>query len=161
MPQVTPEGLQQIQEELRRLKTVGRREVADALRAARQLGDLVNNEDYQQALAEHHRLERRIAELESFLQNAEVVTAQPEGAVGLGSRIEVRDLSTGELLRFRVVGASEGGPVEELISADSPVGRALIGCRPGEVAEARLPDGEIVRFEIVRIDGDKAGEGSA
>ncbi|MDI3298406.1 MAG: transcription elongation factor GreA [Bacillota bacterium] len=155
MPQITPEGLQQIQEELHRLKTVGRRQVADALRAARQLGDLVNNEDYQQALAEHDRLERRIAELESFLQTAEVVTAAPEGTVGVGSRVEVRDLATGERLRFRVVGASEGGPVEELVSADSPVGRALIGRRPGEVAEARLPGGETVRFEILAVESGR------
>ncbi|MBX5464520.1 MAG: transcription elongation factor GreA [Clostridia bacterium] len=156
MPRITPEGLQQLQEELHRLKTAGRRQVADALRAARQLGDLVNNEDYQQALAEHDRLERRIAELEAFLQAAEVVTAAPEGTVGLGSRVEVRDLTTGEHLRFRVVGASETGPVEELVSADSPVGRALLGRRPGEVAEARLPGGEIVRFEVLAIESSRS-----
>ena len=97
------------------------------------------------------RLERLIALLEVWLASARVVRPDPEGELDVGERARVRDLDTGELVVYRVVGAGEAEPAEGSISYTSPVGSALLGKRVGNVVEVEIPSG-LLRLQILEIE---------
>ncbi len=149
----TAEGLARLRDELDRLKTVGRREVADRLRhAVAAEADPSTNADYIEAREEQARLEARIARLEDRLAAAKVV--EPDNGndmVDVGERVRLRDLDTGSRLTYELVGSFEADPAAGRISAESPVGQALIGRRRGEVALVQAPRGE-VRLRVVAIE---------
>jgi len=150
---ITEKGFAEATERLQHLKTVGRREIAerirDALLTETNAGE---NADYRDAREEQARLERRIAQLEERLTSARI--AKPDGTNGLvdlGERVRLHDLETGEPVEYEVVGSLESDPAAGRISAESPVGRALLGRRRGEVAVADVPRGRL-RLEIVDIE---------
>jgi transcription elongation factor GreA len=150
---ITLAGLARIEAELARLKTSARREAADRLRETLSTeADASANAAYLAAREEQERLEARIARLEQRLATARVV--EPNGAndtVDLGERVRVRDLDTGSRVDYELVGTFEADPAAGRISAASPVGRALIGRRRGEIALVDAPQGSF-RLRIVRID---------
>jgi transcription elongation factor GreA len=150
---VTPEGQERLRKELDALTTVRRSEVAERLRQARDGGgDLADNWDLLDALEDQALLERRISSLESRLALARVVDGgRPDGAVSIGTRVRLRDLDYGDSLAYDLVGALETDLGEEKLSMDSPVGRALMGRRAGDVIEVNAPRGT-VRFEIQAVD---------
>lgn len=152
---LTKEGLAKLEAELEMLKTQKRREVAERIRAARELGDISENSEYDDAKNEQAFIEGRIAALEKTLRRARVVSADEtrDGAVTLGSRVRVRDVELGEEMEYRVVGSAEADPSANLISNESPVGRALMGRRRGEVVAVKVPDG-ILQLEIVDVASD-------
>ena len=139
---LTPEGYAKLSEELQFLKSVERPRIADNIREAKSHGDLRENAMYHEAKLNQKRLESRISELERVLQVARVVERQvgDEGA-GLGSRVLVRDVEWNEEMTIELVGAFESDPVENKISVDSPLGRALMGATAGNEIEVTTPNG--------------------
>lgn len=137
------------------LKTQKRREVAERIKAARELGDISENSEYDDAKNEQAFIEGRIAALEKTLRRARVVSSDEaqDGAVVLGSRVRVRDLDLGEEMEYRVVGSAEADPSNNRISNESPVGKALMGHREGEIVSVKVPDGTI-QLEILKVYND-------
>jgi transcription elongation factor GreA len=150
---ITAEGLVRLTEELDRLRTAGRREAAERLRhAVAAEADPSTNADYIAAREEQARLEARIARLEERLAAARVVGPDhANDTVDVGERVRLRDLDTGSRFTYELVGSFEADPASGRISAESPVGRALIGRRRGEVALVQAPKGE-VRLRVVSIE---------
>lgn len=140
---ITPAGLARLSDELERLRTSGRQAMIERLRVSISTdADAAANADYQAAREEQGLLEARIARLEQRLVAA-VVTG-PDAAndvVDLGERVRLRDLETGARLEYELVGSLEADPTDGRISAESPLGQALIGRRRGEVAAFQAPRG--------------------
>jgi transcription elongation factor GreA len=148
---VTREGLERLQSELKELKEVRRPAVVAALAEARSHGDLRENAGYDAAKHDQAMTEKRIADLDALLRQAEIIDENADAGdeVRIGSTVVV-DVE-GEEERYTIVGAIEAKPTQGLISNESPVGRALLGRRPGEEAVAVAPHGE-TRLRVVRIE---------
>ena len=161
---LTRAGYERLRDELATLTTTSRAEVADRLRAARDHGgEFADNLELIDALEDQEMLERRITTLEASLPSALVVDDPPrDGTIGIGTRVRLRRIDSGRTAEYDVVGSIEPDPVERRLSADSPVGRALLGRRAGDVLEAEAPGGRM-RFRIlaVRPGGRSAGRSSA
>jgi transcription elongation factor GreA len=141
---VTPEGYQKLRDELERLKTVERKEVANRIREAKQFGELIDNAEYEEAKSEQAYVEGRILELQRLLQNA-VVVARSEGPanqVRLGSLVTLKDKS-GKKIEYTIVGPVEADPANRRISYQSPVGQALVGRSKGEKVTVATPGGTV------------------
>jgi transcription elongation factor GreA len=138
---LTPEGYSALSDELAALTSDGRSDVAEELRRARAIsGDPGDNAEVLEARREQQRLEQRIATLEARLRTAEVVEGtRRHGVAGLGSEVRVEDVETGSRTAYRLVGSVEAAPAEGRISIESPVGRALLGHRKGELVEVEAP----------------------
>ncbi len=148
---LTPEGLEKLQQELEYLTQVKRQALTERLRHAIQQGDLTENADYISAKEEQGFLEGRIQQLETMLRRATVIEHNAAGdQVTLGSRVTVVERVSGEVETFRIVGPAEADPLQGTISYESPVGRALLGCRVGEQVCVKVPAGETV-FEVIAI----------
>ncbi|MCS6919113.1 MAG: transcription elongation factor GreA, partial [Fimbriimonadales bacterium] len=135
------------------LKTVKRREIVERIKAARALGDLSENFDYQDAKRQQAFLEGRIKDLETVLSRAKVVS-RPDNAgemVHLGSKVTLHDMETGKQRTIAIVGSFEADPLQDLISILSPLGEALLGKAAGEEVAVNTPKGE-VRYKIVKIE---------
>lgn len=138
---VTAEGLAQLKLELDELVRVRRPEIIARVRAARELGDLSENADYEAARKEQSFAEGRIAQLEAMIRNASIIEAPAGGSqVALGSTVVVESADGEET--FTIVGSSEARPSEGRISNTSPLGRALLGRRPGDDVVVRAPAGD-------------------
>jgi transcription elongation factor GreA len=150
---ITSAGLARLNDELERLKTEGRREIAERIRIAVSTDADVNaNTDYLAAREEQAQLEYKIARLEQRLAAARI--AEPDagnGLVDVGERVRVRDLDTGRRHVYELVGALEADPAAGRISVESPFGRAVVGRRRGDVAVVEAPKGPI-RLRILGID---------
>ena len=149
---LTDEGLKKLQDELENLKTEGRTQIAEKIKVARGYGDLSENSEYDEAKNEQAKIEARIIELESMLKNVEIIAEKKSATktVTVGSKVKVLDIEFDEEMEFRVVGSAEADPAKGYISDESPVGKALLGKKAGEVVKAETPDGE-VDFKIVAI----------
>lgn len=149
---LTEEGLKKLKDELETLKTQGRTEIAEKIKVARGYGDLSENSEYDEAKNEQAKIEARIVELEGMLKNVEIIAEKKSAGktVAVGSKVTVLDTEFDEEMEFRVVGSAEADPGNGLISDESPVGKALLGKKVGEVVKAEAPDGEI-EFKIIAI----------
>jgi transcription elongation factor GreA len=149
---LTAEGLKKLEDELEHLKTVRRREVAERIKVARDFGDLSENSEYEEAKNEQAFVEGRIATLEKLLRNARVVDESDSDPrrVGIGSTVALRDLSSGEVFEYTIVGSTEADPSQARISYQSPVGQAVLDQLQGSQVEVRLPGG-VARYEIVAV----------
>jgi transcription elongation factor GreA len=148
---LTPEGLRRLEEELEYLKTVKRKEVAERIKQAKAFGDLSENSEYEDAKNEQAFVEGRILALEQLLRTAKVIEGNgASGEVTIGSRVRVRDLASGEEYEYWIVGTAEADPSRDRISNESPVGRALLGRRPGDVVEVQVPAG-FLRLQITGL----------
>jgi len=149
---VTREGLERLQAELQELREVRRPAIVAALAEARSHGDLRENAGYDAAKHDQAMTEKRIADLDALLRQAVVLednaTANPD-VVRIGSTVVV-DVE-GDEERYTIVGAIEAKPTAGLISNESPVGRALLGLRPGETAVAAAPHGAM-QIRVLRIE---------
>jgi len=150
---ITRAGLARLSEELDRLTTAGRRAVAERLKhAAASAGNRAENADYLDAREEQARLERRIAVLEERLGEARIVEPQPgKGRIDVGERVRLRDLESGERLELELVGPLEVDPGAGRISVVSPLGKAIVGLRRGEIAGVDAPAGHR-RFEVLAVE---------
>jgi transcription elongation factor GreA len=150
---LTPAGHRRIADELERLSTVGRREVAQRIRAAREAGaNLAEDAEYFDAMEEHARLEARIATVEQWLAHARVVELGdgcPDVA-GFGTIVRLEDIEAGETVSYLLVGSPEANPSEHRLSSESPVGKALLGRRKGETVRVPSPRG-CLEFRILDV----------
>lgn len=139
---VTAEGLEALKDELEQLEGPGRREIAERIKTAREWGDLKENSEYHDAKNDQAHLETKIARLRERISSSEIVEQATEhGVVSFGSRVRVRD-GLGAERSWTIVSSRDAAPGEGRISADSPVARALLGLKEGEVARVALPRGE-------------------
>ena len=153
---LTSEGYKKLQAEIEELSTVRRREVADRIRIAREFGDIAENAEYDSAKNDQAHLEARIATLEERLKNARVVTkreitaAQKSGEVSVGTKVKLRDMGSNKTVEYHIVGSAEANPAENKLSNESPVGKAIIGHKKGDVVEAPTPRGA-KKFKIMEV----------
>lgn len=149
---MTYEGVKKLEEELDYLKTIKRVEIKEKIKVARSFGDLSENAEYDEAKNEQAFVEGRIATLENMLKNAQVVDEGDLSTdkVGVGSIVKVKDYEFDEEMELSIVGSAEADPMEFKISNESPVGKALLGKKVGDVVDIPLPDGT-TKYEILDI----------
>lgn len=147
---VTADGYERLRSELEILRTEHRGELSERLREARWDGDLDDNPALYDALEEQVQLEQRIAMLEGRLAVAQIAPSAADGTAGIGSRVRVRNLQTGDVDEYELVGAIEPDVGNGRVSVGAPVGRALVGHVHGTVVEVAAPRGTL-RFEILGI----------
>ncbi len=147
---LTKEGLKALQEELEQLKKQGRIEIAERLKRAKEYGDLSENSEYADAKEAQSKLESRIFELEDIIRNAVLIKKSvKKDVVSIGSTIEVqKGLKT---FRYTIVGSREAKPEANLISNESPLGKAFLGKKIGDVIEINTPSGK-AKYKIVKIE---------
>lgn len=148
---LTPEGLQQLKDELANLTTVRREEVAYKLEVAIKQGDLKENADYHDAKEEQGFIESRIRQIVDMLSRAKVIEKSKQtGVVQVGSTVTVTEDGYDDMEAYTIVGAAEADPAKGLISNESPIGSALLGAKKGQVVSAMTPAGKLT-FTIHEI----------
>lgn len=149
---LTYAGLKQYEDELHNLKVVKRKEVAQKIKEAREQGDLSENAEYDAAKDEQRDIEARIEELEKLLKNAEVVVEDEIDLdkIGIGCQVKVYDMEFDEEMDFRIVGSTEANSLQNKISNESPVGRALLGKCAGDVVDVETQAGTI-QYRVLEI----------
>jgi transcription elongation factor GreA len=149
---LTPEGFKKLKEEIEYLSSDKRREVADRIRVAREFGDIAENAEYDDAKNEQALLEHRIAVLEERMRAARVIEKKEisKDVVSIGSHVKLRDMDAKQTIEYHIVGSAEANPAEYKLSNESPVGKAIIGKKKGEVVEVSAPRGSL-KFKIMEI----------
>ena len=149
---LTYAGLKKYEEELQDLKVVRRKEVAQKIKEAREQGDLSENAEYDAAKDEQRDIELRIEELEKLLKNAEVVVEDEVDLdkISIGCRVKVYDIEFEEEMEFSLVGSTEANSLENKISNESPVGKALIGRKVGDTVDVETPAG-VIQYKVLDI----------
>ena len=148
---LTNEGFLEIEEELNHLKEVKRPEVIKALKDARALGDLSENADYDAARNEQAQVEGRIKELELLLEKAELIEKKDTDKVELGTTVTIKYIEDDDdVEEYRIVGSKEADPSNDKISNESPLAKAVMGHKVGEVCVVESPNGSY-NVEIMEI----------
>jgi transcription elongation factor GreA len=149
---ITKEGFDRLRDELKRLKTVDRRDVIEAIKDARSHGDLSENAEYDAAKEKQGFIEARIAEIENKLSKMEIIDISniKSEKVTFGAKVEIENLDSGDVRTYKIVGPDESDIKNNLISVLSPIARALIGKKVGDDAVVVTPSGE-VEYEIINI----------
>ena len=150
---LTPEGYKKLKDEIQYLSTDKRREVADRIRIAREFGDISENAEYDDAKNEQAMLEHRIMQLEERLLAARVIDKKEisKDVVSVGSKVRLRDVAAKETVEYHIVGSAEANPLEQKLSNESPVGRAILGKKKGETVEVSTPKGKALKYKILEI----------
>ncbi len=138
--ELTKEGEAKLNKELRHLIDIDRPEVLEQLAAARAQGDLSENADYDAARNKQAEVEARIKEIENILANAKIIDEKTKVSklVALGSTVEIKDLSDNSIATYTIVGTVEANPTKGLISNVSPLGKAIVGKKIGDVCVVRV-----------------------
>lgn len=149
---LTAEGYEKLKEEIELLRTDKRRDIAERIRVARDFGDIAENAEYDDAKNEQAMLEHKIMLLEERLLHARIIDAGDvdTSVVSIGSRVRLKDMDANETVEYHIVGSAEANPAEHKLSNESPVGRAIIGHKKGEVVEVSAPRGSL-KFKILDI----------
>ena len=149
---LTPEGYEKLKQEIDYLQTEKRREVAERIRVAREFGDIAENAEYDDAKNEQAMLEHKIAQLEERLLAARVISKKEisKDTVSIGSHVRVRNMDANKTFEYRIVGSAEANPAENKLSNESPVGKAIMGHKKGDVVEVSAPRGSL-KFKILEI----------
>ncbi len=149
---LTKEGLVNLENELEYLKTIKRKEVSEKIKVALSFGDLSENSEYDEAKNEQAMVEARISELEAILVNVEVVNEDEisTDSVSVGSTVTLKNLKNDKVDTFKIVGSTEASPLKKKISDESPVGKAVLGHKQGDIVDAEVPSG-IIQYEIIEI----------
>ena len=147
---LTYEGLKKYEDELENLKVVKRQEVAQKIKEARAQGDLSENAEYDAAKDEQRDIEARIDELEKILKNAEVIVEDEVDLdkINIGCQVKILDIEMNQELDYKIVGSTEANSLKGKISNESPVGRALIGAKTGDIVRVETPGGELEYQEL-------------
>ena len=151
---LTPEGLEKLKQEIEYLSTTKRREVAERIKEAREFGDISENSEYDDAKNEQAMLERQISELEDKLRSAQLLDekAVSTDVVSVGSTVHVKDQKTEKSVKYRIVGSAEANPAELKLSNQSPVGKALLGKKRGDLVSVPVPRGPARKLKITKIE---------
>ncbi len=149
---LTEEGLQNLKERLNFLKVTKRPEIAAKLQAARELGDLSENAEYDTAKDEQSLLEAEIFEIETKIRNAKIIDESEidTSKVSVGSFVKLLDVEMNEEYEFKIVGSTESDPKNNLISNESPLGDAILGKKAGEIVSVVAPAG-VLQYKIISI----------
>ena len=149
---LTREGFEKLKQEIEYLSTDKRQEVAERIRIARQFGDIAENSEYDDAKNDQALLEHRIALLEERLLAARVIAKGEvsKDTVSVGSHVRLRDVDAKETVEYHIVGSAEANPAEHRLSNESPVGKAIMGRKKGEVVEVAAPRGSL-KYKILEI----------
>lgn len=147
----TREDYNKLSEELNKLKTEGRDDIAEKIKEARSHGDLSENAEYDEAMNEQAKLEAEIAKLEADLRNAKILdeTELTTEFVRIGSKVKLYDMDFEEEVEYKILGKSDldNGIISDL----SPVGSAVMGKKVGDIAEVQTPSGKVIKMEILEI----------
>jgi len=147
---LTPERLEELKTELNKLKTETRAEIAEHLSRAKELGDLSENAEYQEAREEQARVEGRILELEEIIKNVRIIKhTGARDRVDFGSVITVS--KNGQKSKYTIVGSKEARPEAGFLSNESPLGKAFFGKKAGEMIKIQTPSGEVT-YKILKIE---------
>lgn len=149
---LTQEGFDKLEEELNYLKTEKRTEIAERIKVARGFGDLSENSEYDEAKNAQAENEQQIAELEVKIRHAKVIDSKEidTKTVQIGNTVKLYDEEFEEEIEYTIVGSTEVDLAENKISNESPIGKALLGRKKGEVVDVDAPDG-IIKFKILAI----------
>ncbi|MDO9231686.1 MAG: transcription elongation factor GreA [bacterium] len=146
---ITEEGLKKIKDELENRKVTIRQSIANAIKEAKEQGDLSENAEYSEAKRQQAENEARIAELEFMLKESTVVKYdKTSGGVQMGSKVKVK--FDGSEMEFQIVGSNEANPSEMKISNESPMGKAFMGHAKGDKVEVDTPVGKM-KYEILDV----------
>lgn len=156
---LTKEGLVKLQTELKKLIDIDRKEVIARIKEARELGDLSENSEYAEARDHQSMIEGRIEQIQGILKSAKVIDRQLNNAadkVSVGSKVtcqvKFQDEDDLEEEVFYIVGSAESDPKKGMISAESPMGSALIGAKKGESRQVPVPDDGVVTYKVLKIE---------
>jgi transcription elongation factor GreA len=147
---LTNDGLQRAVNQLNFLRTVKRAEVAQYLNDTKESGDVIDNAAYEEAKNQYLHLEGRIHELEEMVAKAKVIQSSHSSVVALGSTIHLRT-GEGREYRYQLVGAFEAEPSAGRISNESPVGKAMLGHKTGDLVIVSTPGG-VKEYTILSIE---------
>ncbi|HCJ58567.1 MULTISPECIES: transcription elongation factor GreA [Lutispora] len=149
---LTLSGLAKLEEELEYLRATKRAEVAQRIKQALAFGDISENSEYDEAKNEQAFIEGRIAQLENILKTAKVIDDEDINTdiVNVGAKVLLKDEDFEDEMEYTIVGSAEADPINLKISNESPVGKALIGKKVGDVVEIQVPDG-ILKYRILHI----------
>ena len=149
----TEEGYKKLVDELEYLKGPKMKEVKEALAAARELGDLSENSEYDEARNEQTKVVTRIQDLEELILHAEVIneTEVDTNVVHLGSTVKLFDFDMDEEVEYSIVGTNEVDALSGKISDQSPIGSALLGAKKGENVDVETPNGAVLKFKVLDV----------
>ena len=147
---LTKEGLKELQDELDDLINVKRPANLKAIKEARALGDLSENADYDAAKNDQAELEGRIKKNEKMLENYEIIEKTSNDVVGLGSTVNIKYIDDDEEDEYKIVGSQEADPFMSKISNESPIAKALLNKKVGDIVEVESPNG-VYKIEITEI----------
>ena len=149
---LTSEGLKKLEDELEDLIVVRRKEVAQKIKEAREQGDLSENAEYDAAKDEQRDIEARIEEIEKILKNAEIVDEDEVdlGTINIGCQVKILDCEFDEELIYKIVGSTEANSLKGKISNESPVGKALMGKKVGDMVSVETQVG-VVSYKVLDI----------
>ncbi len=149
---LTYEGLRKLEDELENLKVVKRKEISQKIKEAREQGDLSENAEYDAAKDEQRDIEARIEEIEKILKNAEVVVEEEVDleSISIGCKVRILDMEFNEEMEYKIVGSTEANSLKGKISNESPVGKALLGAKNGDVVKVETPTGEF-QYKVLDI----------
>lgn len=148
----TKQGYQDLVDELKYLKLTRREEIKEQIAVARGFGDLSENAEYDEARNEQAKVEARIQELEALIENAEIIdeSSMDVRAISLGSVVKLYDEDFEEEITYSIVGSNQADPLEQKISDQSPIGRALMGKKAGDKVTVTAPAGEL-HFKVLEV----------
>ena len=148
----TKQGYQDLIDELKYLKLTRREEIKEQIAVARGFGDLSENAEYDEARNEQAKVEARIQELEALIENAEIIdeTTMDVRSISLGSVVKLYDEDFEEEITYSIVGSNQADPLEQKISDQSPIGRALMGKKAGDRVTVTAPAGEL-HFKVLEV----------
>ena len=147
---LTQSGVEKLKKEREQLINIERPKVIEELQLARSQGDLSENADYDAARTEQAQVEGRIQELEKIIENAHIIKKASTDKVGLGTTVKIKYVDDDEIEEYRIVGSKEADPSNNKISNESPIAKAIMNAKVGEVKKVASPNGEY-EVEIVEI----------
>ena len=149
---LTYTGLKKYEDELHDLKVNKRQEIAQKIKEAREQGDLSENAEYDAAKDEQRDIEARIVDLEKLLKNAEVVVEDEIDLdkISIGCQVKVLDIEEDEEMEFKIVGSTEANSLEGKISNESPLGKAMIGKKRGDIIKVDFMGNE-VKYQVLDV----------
>ena len=150
---LTQEGYDNIEKELEYLKTTKRTEISERIKVALGFGDLSENSEYDEAKNAQAENEIKIADLENKLRYAKIIKDSEidTKTVQVGNRVKIKDMEFDEEFEYTIVGSTEVDLTQNRISNESPIGKALLGAKKGQIVEVVLPDNEIAKYKVLSI----------
>lgn len=152
---LTSAGFKELEEELEELRVKGRQEIKEKIQVALSFGDLSENSEYDEARNDQAKLEARIKEIEETLATAKIIDedALSTDVIQMGSKVTIKDIEYGDIYKYQIISSSSTSKdkgVDYLTSDQSPVAKAIIGHKVGDIVDVEAPIG-VIKYEIIEI----------